>query len=57
MCIEGPNSIAKEFSGPLQDLDHPKPYEDREAFFNKLAYAQWNEEEIAAGLPFEHLLR
>jgi len=42
-------------SDRLQDIEQPMRGE-RQAAFERLAYAQWTVEEIALGVPFAHLL-
>ena len=39
----------------LQNVEQPE-YPDREPAFQRLAWAQWHADEIAAGTPFEYLL-
>ena len=53
MC---PSSMAWECSNKnLKNLDVPNTF-DRDQWLYNLAYCQWREDEIAQGLPIEHLL-
>lgn len=50
-----PSSMAWECSNKeLQFLENPKIF-DRQQWLNNLAYCQWTEKEIHAGLAWEHL--
>lgn len=56
VCYDGPKIMCHELAGRVKDMENP-PMLDREEVFSRLAWGQWNLEELASGEAFRHVLQ
>lgn len=55
--INAKEGVAREFSTPLNRLEHPTYRDDRAALMADIAYCQWSIQEMMSGAAWRHLLK